>query len=285
MCVVGADTQRADEVWIYCCREPISEAVYRSVCAGERWPDDAPLAKNHVERTGDVHTDLLAELAAERELAESLLRKPIATKDQADSAAVWAKRVAAIKSRADGQHKVEKQPHLDAGRDVDNKWRDIREGAESLAKQLKRHLDTWLIEQDRQEKERQRKARDEADRIQREADEAARRAEEVKIKAEAGIASDFERETAAEADRLADMARAAQRDTEARTTGAGRTGARVALHTYYVARIVDYSQLVLALQTEPEVREAVEKIANRIARTKDAPMPAGAERVEDRRAA
>ncbi|RWH18034.1 MAG: hypothetical protein E5X18_14405 [Mesorhizobium sp.] len=59
----------------------------------------------------------------------------------------------------------------------------------------------------------------------------------------------------------------------------------MSLHTYWVANITDYDALVVALKDEPEVREAIEKIAGRIARNKDAALPAGMERVPDKRAA
>ena len=47
----------------------------------------------------------------------------------------------------------------------------------------------------------------------------------------------------------------------------------------------DYDALVLALKNDPEVRDAVEKVAGRLARNKDATLPAGMERVPDKRAA
>lgn len=310
-CLVGDYAANAIDEWTYLGRWPISEAVYRAVRGGAPWPEEPPAPKDHNQvKTGDPCKDLQAEYDAEREMAEAFLKKPIATQDQADQAAVWSKKLAAIAKKATDLHKVEKQPSLDEGRRIDDKWRGLKEDPAALAKRLKRHLDDWLIAQARIEEERQRKAREEADRIRREAEEAAARAAEASRKAEeerqrreqqnaGSVGSLFSAEADAEADRLeqererrlreaedaAKRAADAEREAAARNAAAGRTGAKVSLHTYYLGAVDDYDAALLAVKNEPEIREAVEKIVNRIARNKDAPMPAGTRRVEDRRAA
>ncbi|BCH12001.1 hypothetical protein MesoLj131c_62590 [Mesorhizobium sp. 131-3-5] len=307
-CLQNDKEAEADKVWNYACRNPITEALYHSVLAGGAWPDEPPsVAKEHnlPPNTGDLHKDLASELAAEKETVERFLKKPIETQEQADQAGVWAKRLAGIAKKADEQFTVEKRPWLDGGNAVDEKWRDVRTESSGLAKKLKKHGEAWLQEQDRLEQERQRKAREEAARIQREAEAAAQRAadaargaEEEKARREAdtspGIASLFAQESEQEAkrleaekeaDRLAQQAADAQREALARPVFAGRTGAKVSLHTYWVAKITDYDALVLALKNDPEVRDAVEKVAGRLARNKDATLPAGMERVPDKRAA
>ena len=294
-----------DMVFTWCARWPISKALYDQIMAGGAWPDEPPSPpKDHNQiKTGDPCIDLQAEFEAERELAQIFLKKPITTQEQADQAAIWAKKLAAIAKKATDLHKVEKQPSLDEGRRIDDKWRTLKEEPADLSKKLKRAQDDFLRELDRLEQERQRKAREEADRVRREAEEATRRAAEASRIAEqerarreqeqpGAVASLFADETNAEADRLlaeaerkAKEAAAAEREAEARAVGAGRTGARTSLRTYYSAHITDYDALVMALKDTPEVREAVERVANQIARSKDAPMPAGAERHEERRAA
>ncbi|MDG4905972.1 hypothetical protein P9228_05860 [Mesorhizobium sp. WSM4898] len=290
ICLQGGKEAEADKVWNYACRNPISEALYHSVTAGEPWPDEPPsVAKEHnlPPKTGDLHKDLTAELAAEKETVEGFLKKPISTQEQADQAGVWAKRLSGIANKADEQFNVEKRPWLDGGNAVDDKWRDLRTDSKDLAKKLKKHGEAWLKELDRLEQDRQRKAREDAARIQREAAEAARKADEAKAvpSVGTGLATDFAAEAAREADRLAHQLADAEREAQARPVFAGRTGAKMSLHTYWVANITDYGALVMALKDEPEVREAVQKIAGRIARNKDAALPAGMERVPDKRAA
>ncbi|RUV37458.1 hypothetical protein [Mesorhizobium sp. M7A.F.Ca.MR.148.00.0.0] len=308
-CLQGDKEAEADKVWNYACRNPITETLYHSVLAGGAWPDEPPsVAKDHnlPAKTGDLHKDLAAELSAEKETVEGFLKKAIATQEQADQAGVWAKRLAGIATKADEQFNVEKRPWLDGGNAVDDKWRDVRTDAKELAKKLKKHGEAWLKELDRLEQERQRKAREEADRIRREAEaaaqrmaDAARAAEEESARRNAiatppGLAASFEQESQqeanlieaeAEAKRLIQRVADADREAQARPVFSGRTGAKVSLHTFWVANITDYDALVAALKDEPEVREAVEKIAGRIARNKDAILPAGMDRIPDKRAA
>jgi hypothetical protein len=308
ICLQGVKEAEADKVWNYACRNPITEALYHSVLAGGAWPDEPPsVSKEHnlPAKTGDLHADLTVELAAEKETVETFLKKPISTQQQADQAGVWAKRLAGISKKADEQFTVEKRPWLDGGTAVDEKWRDVRTESSALAKKLKKHGEAWLKELDRIEDERQRKARDDADRIRREAEaaaqrvaDAARAAEEEKARRDAiaspGLAASFEQESQQEADlleaeaeakRLTQQAADANREAQARPVFAGRTGAKVSLHTYWIANITDYDALVLAVKDDPEVRQAVEKVAARIARNKDATLPAGMERIPDKRAA
>ncbi|TJV01941.1 MAG: hypothetical protein E5Y35_29465, partial [Mesorhizobium sp.] len=159
ICLQGGKEAEADRVWNYACRNPITEALYHSVLAGEPWPDEPPsVSKEHnlPAKTGDLHKDLTLELAAEKETVEGFLKKPISTQEQADQAGVWAKRLAGIATKADEQFNVEKRPWLDGGNAVDDKWRDLRTDAKDLAKKLKKHGEAWLKELDRLEQERQR---------------------------------------------------------------------------------------------------------------------------------
>ncbi|PWJ88424.1 hypothetical protein C8D77_111147 [Mesorhizobium loti] len=300
ICLQGGKEADADKVWNYACRNPITEALYHSVLAGGAWPDEPPtVAKDHNQpsKTGDVHKDLTAELAAEKEMAEAFLKKPITTQEQADQSAIWSKRLAAIAKKATDLHRVEKQPSLDEGRKVDDKWRDLKEQPAELSKRLKRHMDAFLQEQDRIEQERQRKAREEADKIRREAEDAARKVAEAERAAidaatAGGVAASFEAEAALEADRqakqreaekLAQQAADAERETQARNANAGRTGARVALRTFVSARVVDYEKALLALKDHPEMKTLVEQLANRA--VKAGLEVAGVERMEEKRAA
>ncbi|TIP15657.1 MAG: hypothetical protein E5X92_13260, partial [Mesorhizobium sp.] len=42
ICLQGGKEAEADRVWNYACRNPITEALYHSVLAGEPWPDEPP---------------------------------------------------------------------------------------------------------------------------------------------------------------------------------------------------------------------------------------------------
>lgn len=244
----------AAAIWTWVCDKPVTEAAYHGFLAGKGWPDEppAPVLRNV---SADPHEALTQEFQGEIELAQEFLRQPITTKDQADQAAIWAKKLATIAKKATDLHKVEKQPSLDEGRKVDDKWRDLKDGAADWGKRLKRHLDAWLLEQQRIEQDRQRAAREEAARKQAEAEAAAR------------AVSAGDEEAAKEAERKAEEAAAAQRDTEARNATAGRTGARVALRTFTFAEVTDFDALLMALKDRPEIVEVVNTLANRAARS------------------
>ena len=222
----------------------------------------------------------MLEFQGERELAEKFLGAAITTQEAADRAAVWAKKISAIAKKATDLHKVEKQPHLDAGRAVDDKWRTLKEEPDALAKRLKRHLDVFLLDQQRKERERQEAARREEERLRREAEDAARKAAESDQQSEAA------RNAAKEhADRLQREADAKAKEAEARNAQAGRTGAKVALRTFVSARVTDYEAAAKALldANHREFKETIDQLANRAVRA--GVTLAGVERVEEQRAA
>ncbi|MCB1460936.1 MAG: hypothetical protein KDJ90_00555 [Nitratireductor sp.] len=267
---IASDPARA---WSFGCKFPVTYEQYSAVAErGEPWPDEAPPVAAGDNLSDDPCEALKQELEGERELAEQFLKDGITTKEQADKAATWAKRLGTLSKKADDLRKVEKQPHIDAGATVDAKWNPIRDDAKDLSTRLKRHLDAWLREQDRLERERQARAREEAERAQREAEEAAR----------AAAASD-DAEAKARAEEAAEQAKQAERDAAERNAQAGRTGAKVSLRTFVSAEITDYDALLIALKDHSEVKELVQSLANRAA--KSGVVLAGMKIVEERRAA
>jgi len=257
----------ASDIWTWCCRNPITYEAYNKAIEGAGWDDEpeAPAIGHNLPT--DPFEALQVEFAAEREQAEAFMKKPITTQAEADRAAIWSKRLSTIAKKATDLHKVEKQPHLDAGRNVDNKWRELKEEPDAISKKLKRHMDAFLQEEARKERERQAAARAEADRIQREADAARVAAEKAAAKNDNDAAAVAAQNNAiAEAERLAQLAAQAERDAQARNASAGRTGAKVSLRTFVFAEITDFDALLMALKDRAEIKEVVETLANRAAR-------------------
>lgn len=273
--VAGNDPINPDDVWTWCCRRPISEEQFRLVADGAAWPDDAPVAEAQIghNQPSDPLEALTLEFQGEKELAESFLGSAITTQDQADQAAVWSKKIAAIAKKASDLHKVEKQPFLDGGRAVDDKWRSLKEDPEALSKRLKRHLDTYLTDLARKDRERQEAARREEERLRREAEEAAR------------TASTDDEAAQAEAARLQREADEKAKEAQARNASAGRTGAKVALRTFVSAHVTDYEAAAKALlaMNHKEFRETIDQLANRAVRA--GVELAGVDRIEEQRAA
>lgn len=276
----GGREADAGAIWTWCCRNPITHEAYEKAMAGGGFDDEPPQAPGIGDNSGeaDPFDALRIEYLGEKELAEEFMRAPVTTQAQADKVAIWAKRLTAIKSRAEGLHKIEKQPHLDAGRAVDDKWRDLKTEPDDLAKRLKAHIKPFLQEQIRAEEERQRKAREEADKARRAAEEAARKARESDQQ------SEREREAAArEAERHAALARDAEAAAEARKVNAGRTGARVSMRTEKIGVVTDYAAAAAALvaMNHKDLIAVIDQLAQRAAK---AGMPfAGMEIREEER--
>jgi len=74
-------------------------------------------------------------------------------------------------------------------------------------------------------------------------------------------------EAQAEAERKQQELEAAERATKDRNSQAGHTGSKVALRTVTEAEITDYDALLIALKDREEIKELVQSLANRAARS------------------
>lgn len=255
----------ADEVWTYCATNPITYEQYQAALEGKGFEDEPP-APAIGDNSGDADPfeQLRIEYLGEKELAEEFMKQPVTTQAQADKVAIWAKRLTAIKTKAEGFHKVEKQPHLDAGRAVDDKWRDLKTEPDDLAKRLKAHIKPFLQEQIRQEEERQRKAR--------EAEIARRQAEEAELHAKIKAAQEAEARDQEQIDALIKEAeQKAQQppvEVEARKVNAGRTGARVSMRVEKIGVVTDYAKAAAALvaMRHKDLIAVVDQLAQRAAK-------------------
>lgn len=174
------------ETFSRCCRHPVEYAAYQKALAGGGW-DDEPAPVGHNSRALDEDADdfdrLMAEWQAALDEINDFLRKPVTTQEQADYIAVLKKRLNDIRKRADQFFENEKAPIRKMAKDVDEKWRPLREGPEEVGKKLTRHNEPWLKKQAAEEAARLRKAREEAERIRREAEAAERQRREAEERA------------------------------------------------------------------------------------------------------
>jgi len=311
-------TIEADRIWSFCCRNPVTESQIKAFEEAGQWHDDAPV--NRLAGIGDnlpidEFEALKAEISGEREIAEELLKEPIETAEQADRVSAWVRKMPPLSKRADTLRTAEKQPYLDGGRAVDEKWRDLVSEPKELADKLRKHLQPYFDRLEAEKRERERQAMlavREAERKAREAEEArllAEREEQARLaegiaRAEAAsreesqeeadaareeaerIAAEAEKERAAReaaAEKAAKAAAEAQAEAAriaAEKIQAGRTGAKTSWRTIITAKIVNYDKAVMALRAHPEMREVVQKLADKMTK---AGMPVeGVERVEER---
>jgi len=241
-----------EDIWTYCCDKPVTHETYQAVMAGRQWPDDPPARPSLGHNlSADPLDQIKAELASELEIADEFLAKPITTQQDADKVGVWSRRVGEIAKRADGMRDTEKRPHLEAGRAVDAKWRDVIANAKELAGKLKAHVEPFLREQKRLEQERARKAAAEADRLRR-----AAQAEQDATKAQA----------------IRDEAAQAEKQATAKNAQAGRTGAKIALRAVTTAIIEDIDKLFGALKADGDLLDLLQRKATAAARA-GSPLP------------
>lgn len=254
------------QIWTWVSRSPVSYEVFRNAFEGKGWPDSLPsetagMGHNRPDEAADPFEALKFDLEAEQEQAEAFLKEPVTTQDAADRAAAWAKKLGEIAKKADNHRKVEKQPHIDAGNAVDQKWNPVRDLAKDLSTRLKRSLDDWLRKQREAEEARRRKAEAEAAEARRKAEEAAKAAE-----TEAARSSEDAEKAEAEARAAAEAAEAAAKEAAARPVNAGRTGAKVAYKTFKTGEITDQDAFYQAVKDRDDVREFFQTLANRAAR-------------------
>lgn len=259
-----------ERLWSYACMNPITEEAFDRARRGEGWEDE-PEAAPKVD-ADDPFVELTLLFNTEREKAKAMLAKPVAAQSEADKIAIITKRISELAGSADRRFDIEKEPIRKKAKEIDDKWRDLREGAKELAKALKRHSDAWLTYLKRRELERQAKAREEADRLRRAADE--------KMKAAEG-ANDPTGNAMLEAGKaLADL-KEAERGVEERKVQIGRTGARLSLRTFYSARIIDQDKLYAAVRDNPGVILALQQVADAAARSSAHLVLPGCELIEE----
>lgn len=243
----GQDRRPVDpvDIWTWCLRYPVSYEAHLQALRGEGYDDEPPPPIGDNSGESDPFERLRLEFAGERDTAESFLKAPVESQDQADKLGIWAKRILDIGKRAEAERVTEKEPHLEAGRAVDAKWRPLLDDAKSFADRLRDHLKPFLVAKKRQADAAAAAAREEADRLRREAQQAE---------------SDEARQAAMQAAQQAEEASAV------RGASAGRTGARVSVRTERRARIVDYDAALMALKDHPDVRRLVDQLAQRAVR-------------------
>lgn len=266
------------DLFHWACKNPVNYAAYLKAVETGEWDDEPPI--NEPSHNTENMTDfekLELEYQSEKEQCEEFLKKPIASQADADKVAIWKDRLVKIASRADGFHKVEKEPHLTAGRKVDDKWRTLKEEPGALGKKLIAHLKPFLDARQAAEDKRAREAAAEAQRIEDERIAAERKAREEQEKIAASTESAVDRErllkeaqdkAEAEQAELAAQQSAAAAAAKPQKATAGRTGARVSSRKDKVGRVHDYEKAALALVRMPhkEIKELIDTLANRAAK-------------------
>lgn len=149
----------------------------------------------------------------------------IATQGQADDIANLLNMLRAAEKKADEARKVEKEPHLEAGRAVDAKFKPLLERAKLATDGCKKALAPWLAKLEAEKAAKAEAARKEADEKRKAAEDAIRAAQAADL---------AEREKAEALLKEAKKADAAASRAEKDTAKAGgATGRAISLRTEY----------------------------------------------------
>jgi len=176
----------ADQVWTWCCRNPISQDEYERVAErGEEWSDSDPIVAQQIRKaprpghnSGDVD-----EAEQLRDQIESALAgaKAYVIKDDETAAKAQSlrSRLLELHREADKAFHAEKDPITKRGKEVDARWRfrsDAQEGADGIRDKLKAFENAKLQAQRKREAEEAEKKRLEEE-AQRKKEAEARAAE------------------------------------------------------------------------------------------------------------
>ena len=237
--VDGADVpdQAAREQWPFAAKEPITHEFYMVKRDTGKWPDMDDSAFSSLPQSREVignnnpPTDDATVLKEQIEAAKGGVGDyaKIANDETAAKAQSLRSRLLELSATAEKKHKAEKQPHLDAGRAVDQKWFPLRDLAKGAADAIRSALSAWETEKDRRARE-----------AMRVAEEARRKAEETGKPAPTPVAP-----------------------PAPATPIKGAYGRAASVKQIRVATIVDQAKVYEAFKDNEAVKELLRKLAQR----------------------
>ena len=137
------DTQRANEIWQYVNKHPITSHAYWHRIDTGAWQDNDPSANAGPEI--DPAQDPIGSLKAEIEAALTGVPayKGIESDEQASRGQTLRAALTTLSGKADKTRATEKEPHLQASRDVDARWMPIVKAAKQGADEIRAELAKW----------------------------------------------------------------------------------------------------------------------------------------------
>jgi hypothetical protein len=167
-----------EDVWTRVCTRPVTEDEYNAVMAGGVWSDMDPAIADtlgdNIRNASDPEG--IKALIQILENAASLYAASIESDSEASKAQSLRSRALELKARADKIRVAEKEPHLAAGRAVDQTWQPLVKAADAVVAKLRKSMEAFETK-----KMQERRRAEEAERARRQAEfdakiEAAREA-------------------------------------------------------------------------------------------------------------
>jgi hypothetical protein len=187
--------------------------------------------------------------------------QPVESQAHADDLSNLLNMLRQAEKEAEAARKAEKEPHLEAGRQVDAKYKPLTDRCKLATDGIKKALTPWLERQEAEKRAAAEKARQEAEEKARAAQEAARAAREAADLAQAE-----------EASRLADEAQKAQKVAakaeKSHASASGGIGKAVSLRTVVEVELTDPNAAIRHYWSRayPEFAALMTQLAERDAR-------------------
>lgn len=147
------------DIWTWCCTNAIPYETYVAVAErGLDWPDAIPElngsgsgndgpGSGHNSEAVDESTRLRSQIEALTAAADAwlLATGSIGRREEADKAANFAERFAALEKEAEEARTREKRPVLEQGKAIDAAWKPTVEAAATGKRRMKKTLEPWLL--------------------------------------------------------------------------------------------------------------------------------------------
>lgn len=173
-----------DEIWTYCCRQPVEYQAYLDARAGKGWPDDdAVVAKQVAPPAAGDNSGAVDPTEEIKDQIENALKgmdayKAITDDATAAKALSLRNRLNELSNQADKIRSKEKEPFLEGGKAVDAKWQPLVKSAKAGADTVRDAIGRWETAKLQKQREEESRQAEEL-RRQQEAARAAERAGEV----------------------------------------------------------------------------------------------------------
>jgi hypothetical protein len=152
---------RAEDIWSWCCRYPVSFEAYNAAMEGKGWPDDDKVVAAQVQppAPGDNSNEVDEAEALKDQIEAALAGMKAYDKIEDDKTAAKAlslrNRLNELSGQADKIRVKQKEPHLEAGKAVDAKWQPLVKKAKAGADQVRDSIGAWETQKLQAERKRQ----------------------------------------------------------------------------------------------------------------------------------
>jgi hypothetical protein len=264
---LAVDAHGVLETWPFASKRPVTHEAYKAKLATGNWPSESKAVSEDIviartDPNANTFEGLQRRIGLLKAAAEAMVQAGGAkTEDVSDAAADIADRLSKLCAAADNARKVEKQPHLDACRDVDDKWRAVIAAAEFYKRVKAVVCEPFLKAQKAEQDKAIAEARRKAEEARLAAEEAALKAAQVAHGSNAP--NELVEQAAADAKALAEAAAANAAHVAAQTVTAGTRGRSIGLRKNTVVIIEDREKVLAFFHDREEITALLQTMAEK----------------------